>query len=110
MSDQSLKQAVMDEFQWEPSVDAAHIGVTANNGVVTLTGDVGSYAQKSAAERAAGRVVGVKAVAEELEVRYPFASDGFFLCRRGGRAWRRALDAQPTDRAVRALGSPGTSK
>jgi osmotically-inducible protein OsmY len=72
MSDQSLQEAVMDELQWEPSVDAAHIGVTANNGVVTLTGNVVSYAQKSAAERAAGRVVGVKAVAEELEVRYPF--------------------------------------
>jgi len=46
--------------------------VTANNGVVTLTGYVGSYMEKWAAERAAGRVSGVKGVAEELEIRYPF--------------------------------------
>jgi len=72
MSDQSLQQAVIDELEWEPSVNAAHIGVAVNNGVVTLTGHVGSFAEKFAAERAAGRVVGVKAVAEELEVRYPF--------------------------------------
>jgi osmotically-inducible protein OsmY len=72
MTDKSLQQAVLDELDWEPSVDAAHIGVTANNGVVTLTGHVPSYTQKWAAERAVGRVTGVKAVAEELEVRFPF--------------------------------------
>jgi osmotically-inducible protein OsmY len=72
MSDSSLQQAVADELQWEPSVNAAHIGVTAKNGVVTLTGDVSSYAEKWAAERAAGRVIGVKGVAEEIKVRYPF--------------------------------------
>ena len=72
MSDSSLRQAVIDELQWEPSVNAAHIGVTARDGVVTLTGDVGSYAEKLAAEKAAGRVFGVKAVAEELQVRFPF--------------------------------------
>jgi osmotically-inducible protein OsmY len=68
-----LQQAVLDELDWEPSVHSANIGVTANNGVVTLTGYVGSYAEKWAAERAAGRVSGVKAVAEELEVRYPLS-------------------------------------
>jgi osmotically-inducible protein OsmY len=62
----------MDELEWEPSVNAAHIGVTANKGVVTLTGHVHTYTEKLAAERAVGRVVGVKAVAEELEVRSPF--------------------------------------
>ena len=71
MTDQSLKQSVLDELNWEPSVKAAHIGVTARNGVVTLTGHVESYAEKWAAERSAERVTGVKAVAEELEVRYP---------------------------------------
>ena len=70
MTDQGLKQSVLDELVWEPSVDAAHVGVTAQGGVVTLTGHVGSYAEKCAAERAAGRVSGVKAVAEELEIRY----------------------------------------
>ena len=72
MNDQSLRQAVMDELEWEPSINAAHIGVTANNGAVTLTGHVDGYTEKWAAERAAGRVNGVKAVVEELKVRYPF--------------------------------------
>ncbi len=72
-SDKSLQQAVLDELKWEPSVNSAHIGVTANNGVVTLTGHVGSYTEKWAAELAAGRVFGVKAIAEELEVRFPLS-------------------------------------
>ena len=49
----------------EPSVNADHIGVTAKDGVVTLTGHVLTYWQKQAAETAAGRVQGVKALAEE---------------------------------------------
>src|ERR1700733_7167868 len=69
-TDQGLKQSAPDELIGEPSVDGAHIGVTAQAGVVTLTGHVGSYAEKCAAERAAGRVSGVKAIAEELEIRY----------------------------------------
>ena len=73
ISDSTLKQCVIDELRWEPSVNAAHIGVTANDGVVSLTGHVGTYMEKRAAERAAGRVFGVKAIAEELEVRYPFS-------------------------------------
>src|ERR1700742_2582094 len=75
MTDKSLQQAVLDELDWEPSIDAAHIGVTANNGVVTLTGHVSSFTQKWAAERAVGRVTGVKAVAEELEVRFPLVGN-----------------------------------
>ncbi|MEO7026181.1 MAG: BON domain-containing protein [Caulobacteraceae bacterium] len=67
-----MKAAVLEELSWEPSVAAAHIGVTARAGVVTLTGNVRSYAEKHAAERAAQRVKGVKAVAEEVEVRLPF--------------------------------------
>jgi osmotically-inducible protein OsmY len=70
MPDQSLKQTVLDELKWEPSVNAAHIGVTARDGVITLTGQVESYADKRAAEQGAERVAGVKAIAEELEVRY----------------------------------------
>jgi len=72
MTDKTLQQAVLDELEWEPSVNSAHIGVTANDGVVTLTGHVPSYAEKFAAERAAERIAGVKGVAVELEVRYPF--------------------------------------
>lgn len=70
--DSNLQQAVLTEINWEPSVIAAHIGVTANAGVVTLTGHVESFAQKLAAETAARRVKGVKAVAQEIEVRLPF--------------------------------------
>jgi osmotically-inducible protein OsmY len=70
-NDSELKQAVLAELNWEPRIVAAHIGVTANGGVITLSGHVENYAAKSAAEAAAGRVKGVKAVAEELEVRLP---------------------------------------
>jgi len=70
-SELQLRQDVLDELEFEPSVNAAHIGVTANHGVVTLTGFVTSYAEKTAAERAARRVKGVKAIAEEIEVRLP---------------------------------------
>ena len=69
--DLQLRQDVLDELEFEPSVNAAHIGVTANHGVVTLTGFVTSYAEKTAAERAARRVKGVRAIAEEIEVRLP---------------------------------------
>lgn len=71
MTDQALQQAVLDELDWEPRVEAGHIGVTAHNGVVTLTGTVESYAQKIAAERAASHVRGVEAVANDIEVRLP---------------------------------------
>ena len=71
-SDSDLKQAVLDELIWEPAVNPAHIGVTAHGGVITLTGHVGSYMHKVAAERAASRVKGVKAVAEEIEVKLPY--------------------------------------
>jgi osmotically-inducible protein OsmY len=63
---------VLAELNWEPSVTAAHIGVTAKAGVVALTGHVETYAEKHAAEMAVSRVKGVKAVAEEIEVRLPF--------------------------------------
>ena len=71
MSDRTLKLAVEDELTWEPSIDAEHIGVTAENGVVTLTGHVGSYTEKIIAERAAKRVKGVRAIAQEIEIRFP---------------------------------------
>lgn len=66
--DIKLQKAVLAELNWDPSVPAAQIGVAASGGVVTLTGHVGSYAAKFAAERAAARVEGVKAIAEELDV------------------------------------------
>ncbi len=69
--DSHLQKAVLAELNWEPGVTAAHIGVAANDGVVTLTGHVASFAQKQAAEIAASQVKGVKAIAQEIEVRLP---------------------------------------
>ena len=70
--DTDLQRAVMAELNWEPGVSAAHIGVTAKNGVVTLSGHVESFLERLAAENAASRVKGVKGIAEEIEVRLPF--------------------------------------
>lgn len=71
MNDRELRQHVIDELDFEPSIDSADIGVAAENGVITLTGHVPSYAQKMAAERATWRVKGVKAIAQEMKVRIP---------------------------------------
>ena len=70
-SDAQLQQDVMKELQWEPTIHAAEIGVAVNDGVVTLSGHVDSYAKKWAAERVAKRVSGVKAVAEDVKVTLP---------------------------------------
>lgn len=67
-TDIQLQRDVLDELKWEPSVDAAQIGVTARDGVVTLTGHVPSYTEKVAAGDATQRVLGVQAVANDLEV------------------------------------------
>lgn len=71
MDDGVLREAVLDEADFEPSVNGAHIGVTAERGVVTPTGHVFSFAEKVAAERAVVYVRGVRAVAQEIEVRCP---------------------------------------
>ena len=70
-TDTQLQKDVMDEIKWEPSATAAQIGVSAANGVVTLNGTVATYAEKCAVERAAQRVQGVKAIAEEITIK-PF--------------------------------------
>lgn len=69
MTDIKLREDIEAELEFEPSLNAAGIGVAVNGGIATLTGHVGSYAEKFAAERAAGRVKGVRGVAEEIEVR-----------------------------------------
>ena len=68
-TDQQLKQDVTNELKWEPSVNETHIGVSVTSGVVTLSGHVPSYGEKYGAEKAAKRVFGVKAVANELDVK-----------------------------------------
>jgi osmotically-inducible protein OsmY len=75
MTDLELKKSVEAELSWEPSVNAAEIGVAVKDGVVTLTGRVDSYWEKMAAERAAARVAGVRAIANELEIHLPFSSE-----------------------------------
>ncbi len=85
--DAALKDLVLAELSWEPSVTAAHIGVTARDGVITLTGHVERFAEKQAAQAAALRVRGVKGVAEEIEVKLPFE-----LKRRDDEIARAAID------------------
>lgn len=89
MDDKVLRQNILDELEFEPAVDAANIGVAVERGVVTLTGHVPTYMQKTTAERAVWRVKGVKAIAQEIEVR--FASD------------KRSADDQIAERAVNLL-------
>ena len=68
-TDAELKSDVMDELDWEPSVNATDIGVIVKDGVVTLTGHLDTFAEKYVVERAVRRVSGVKAIAMELDVR-----------------------------------------
>ncbi|HEV6967013.1 BON domain-containing protein [Roseateles sp.] len=70
-TDSQLQRDVIEELGWEPSVHAARIGVEVRDGIVTLAGQVDSYAEKLNAERAAQRVAGVRAMTTELEVRLP---------------------------------------
>jgi osmotically-inducible protein OsmY len=86
---EELRRNVLNELAWDPTFDATHIGVAADQGVVTLTGHVASYAEKIAAERAAKRVVGVHGIAEEIEVRPPYA--------------KKTKDDEIAERAVRIL-------
>ena len=68
-TDKQVQQDVIAELSWEPSVNAAQIGVEVKDGIVTLAGHVSTYAEKLGAERAAQRVSGVKALAIEMDVK-----------------------------------------
>ncbi|TAJ73919.1 MAG: BON domain-containing protein [Phenylobacterium sp.] len=70
-SDLKIQKDVLAELAFEPQVDAAAIGVAVQDGVVTLSGHVPALAQKTAAEAAARRVKGVRAIAQEIDVRLP---------------------------------------
>ncbi|MFD2146179.1 BON domain-containing protein [Mucilaginibacter antarcticus] len=69
-TNQELQKDVQDAIRWEPLLNAAEIGVTAKDGVITLTGTVDTYYKKVEAETAAKNVAGVKAVAEEIVIKY----------------------------------------
>jgi osmotically-inducible protein OsmY len=68
------KADVLDELEWEPSVNATGIGVAVKDGIVTLAGEVASYQEKLDAERAVLRVEGVKGAANEIEIHPPGTS------------------------------------
>jgi osmotically-inducible protein OsmY len=70
-SNETLQTDVQNAIKWEPLLHAAEIGVTAKDGIVTLTGQVNSYAKKLEAESAAKKVIGVNALVEKIEVKFP---------------------------------------
>lgn len=72
VADEGLREAVSSQLTWNPEFDASMIGVAAHDGIVTLTGFVKTYAAKLAAERTALRVSGVKAVANDVQVKLAF--------------------------------------
>jgi osmotically-inducible protein OsmY len=74
-TDQQIQQDVLSELRWDARVAPNEIGVSVNDGIVTLTGRVDSYTKKWAAEDAAHRVKGVNAVANDIEVKLPTSSE-----------------------------------
>jgi osmotically-inducible protein OsmY len=73
MDDLKLHHAVAEELEWAPHLDASHVAVNVRDGIVRLSGSVGSLAEKKAAERAVWHVRGVRGIVEELEVAIPAA-------------------------------------
>ena len=69
-TNEELQKDVQNAIKWEPLLNAAEIGVTAKDGVVSLTGVVDSYSKKLEAENAAKSVAGVKAVVEKIEIKF----------------------------------------
>lgn len=69
-SDAQIKQDILDELVFEPNIDETQIGVTVEDGIVALSGVVSDYHKKVLANKVAKRVIGVKAVAEDIEVKY----------------------------------------
>jgi len=67
-TDEQIQQDVINQLKWEPFLTSSEIGVAVRNGVVTLSGHVDTYAKKYEAEKAAGKVSGVKAIAEDIQV------------------------------------------
>src|SRR5262245_65831855 len=74
MTDKDIQQSVLRELDYEPQVRSTEIGVAVKDGIITLSGTVDSYSNRYHAERAAKRVAGVKAIANDLEVHLPSGS------------------------------------
>jgi osmotically-inducible protein OsmY len=90
-ADRDIQQDVMDEFAWDPEVEVPDVGVEVDDGVVTLTGAVDHYLTKWAAERAAQRVSGVRAVANDLTVRGPLTHNDTDIAHDAARAMEANL-------------------
>jgi hypothetical protein len=84
--DLRIRDAVSKELAWDSEIDATAIGVAARDGAVTLTGFIDSYAGKLAAERAAKRVRGVRAVANDVQVRVRLDRTDEDIARDAGRS------------------------
>lgn len=67
-TDIEIQKDVIEQLKWEPFLNASQIGVSVKNGIVTLSGQVDAYSKKTQAERAAKKVLGVKAIAEDIQV------------------------------------------
>lgn len=67
-SDVEIQKDVMSQLKWEPALNASSIGVAVNNGIVTLSGQVDTYYQKMAAEKAAKKISGVRGIAEDIQI------------------------------------------
>lgn len=89
VSDTQLRHDVEAELDWDARIDSRQIGVAVKNGVVALTGHVGSYLERRAAEEAAQSVEGVKAVANDIVIELPFDT--------------KRTDAEVAESAVQAL-------
>ncbi|MET3808637.1 osmotically-inducible protein OsmY [Nakamurella sp. UYEF19] len=104
-TDAQLKSAVMDELSWLPSINSSHIGITADQGSITLTGQVDSYPEKVLAGKAALRVRGVSALAQEITVHtlYSAVTDTD-IAREAVEALDRGIDVPETVKATVHLG------
>ncbi|RDU99346.1 BON domain-containing protein [Trinickia dinghuensis] len=95
-TDSRLKKDIEQELEWDPSIDAAGIGVEVRNGIVTLAGHLRSYVEKLSARKAAQLVEGVKGVVVELDVRIPSSSrrtdEDIATSARSVLAWNAGLD------------------
>lgn len=75
LDDSEIRRKVLAELDWDPSIDASGVGVAVKDGVVTLTGSIPDYWQRTEVERVVKRVAGVRAVAEDLTVKLPGAAE-----------------------------------
>ena len=96
-TDSELKQAVVDELQWTPAVNSTHVGVSVNDGAVTLSGEVGTFLEKVLATEVTEQVHGVTAIAQEITVNNTWGSvTDTDIARDAGEAIRRAVNIPDT--------------